>query len=672
MKKKQRPVHHAVHAQSYRVAKAALALAVTSTFGVPVLAQDAPVFELGAVTVQAEKDSDKNEAIVTEKTLRDQDLDTVSQAVKILPGVTVAKGGARNEDLISVRGFDSRQIPVYVDGIPLYVPYDGNVDFSRFVTFDLSEVRVAKGAASLLYGPNTLGGAINLVTRKPQRAFEGDVQVGFTEGTGRKAAVNLGGKQEMWYYQIGASYASIDSFRLPSGFNDYKKVKTDTGSYRSNADYTDKRLSFKLGLTPNATDEYAIGYVYQEGQKGQPIYTGRDTTPKPNPVRYWRWPFWNKDSLYVIGNTKLGKDHQLKFRVYRDTYKNGLDMFSDATFSKTTGARSVYNDTATGANVELVSNAFKNHELHLGLIYKEDRHEDEEVTGNKKYRDVTTSIAFEDHMRFGKNWGMRVGVSYDKRDAKEVHQWPTGSADATNGLIELTRNFGTDAQAYVSVARKTRFATIKNRYSAKMGRALANPDLKPEMATHWELGLRGTPWQNASGQAAVFYSTLADAMQNQVVASTACGGKTCEQEQNIGRARHQGVELSLEQAITSSWQAGFAYTYLNRKNLSDSRIILTDTPQHRLYAHTRVNFGDNWALQATVEAEKGRQTTLGTSGKYMQLGGYAELGLKAIWKPVKDVSVDVGVRNLTDKNYELSEGYVMPGRTMYANMRYQF
>ncbi len=668
MKTKQRQRYLAAHNQSCRMVKASLALSVIGTFGMPVFAQDAQVFELGAVTVQSskEKDGGKDESIVTNKVLREQDLDTVSQAVKTIAGVGLTKN-SRNEEMVTIRGFDSRQVPVYVDGIPLYVPYDGYVDFARFTTFDMSEVRVAKGAASLLYGPNALGGAINLVTRKPQRAFEGDVQVGFSEGAGRKAAVNLGGKQEMWYYQIGASYSSINSFRLPSGFKDPKTKQTDTGNYRSNADYTDKRLSFKLGLTPNATDEYAIGYVYQQGEKGQPSYAGNDPTAK---ARTWRWPFWDKDSLYLIGNTKLGQDYQLKFRAYYDRYKNGLDMYTNATYTTTSAARSVYDDTSMGANLELVSYALKNHELHLGLIYKEDRHEDQDTAGNKKYRDVTTSIALEDNIRLGSDWGMRVGVSYDKRDAKEVYQWPTGSADATNGLIELTRELGNDAQVYASLARKTRFATIKNRYSAKMGTALANPDLKPEFATHWELGLRGSPWRNASGQAAVFYSKLKDAMQTQVVASTACGGTTCNQEQNVGEARHAGIELSLEQTITSAWQAGFAYTYLNRKNLSDSSVILTETPRHRLYAHSRVQIGDQWAVQATVETEQGRQVSYNNA--YRQLGGYTELGLKAIWKPVKDVTVDVGVRNLTDKNYELADGFVMPGRTMYANLRYQF
>ncbi|MCS5517457.1 TonB-dependent receptor plug domain-containing protein [Pseudomonas qingdaonensis] len=79
-----------------------------------------------------------------------------------------------------MRGFDRLQVPVYIDGIPTYVPYDGNIDLGRFTTYDLSRIQVDKGFASLLYGPNTLGGAINLVTRRPVQEFEGEVGGGLS------------------------------------------------------------------------------------------------------------------------------------------------------------------------------------------------------------------------------------------------------------------------------------------------------------------------------------------------------------------------------------------------------------------------------------------------------------------------------------------------------------
>lgn len=68
----------------------------------------------------------------------------VSKALNLLPGVTLTASGPRNESMVSVRGFDLRQVPVYMDGIPVYVPYDGYVDLARFTTFDLAAVDVSK------------------------------------------------------------------------------------------------------------------------------------------------------------------------------------------------------------------------------------------------------------------------------------------------------------------------------------------------------------------------------------------------------------------------------------------------------------------------------------------------------------------------------------------------
>uniref|UniRef100_UPI003FA6FAD0 TonB-dependent receptor plug domain-containing protein n=1 Tax=Salmonella enterica TaxID=28901 RepID=UPI003FA6FAD0 len=70
--------------------------------------------------------------------------DNVSQAISLLPGVSYTTN-MRNEQPISVRGFDGRRTPLFLDGVPVYVPYDGQVDFSRFLTFDLAEIEVAKG-----------------------------------------------------------------------------------------------------------------------------------------------------------------------------------------------------------------------------------------------------------------------------------------------------------------------------------------------------------------------------------------------------------------------------------------------------------------------------------------------------------------------------------------------
>jgi iron complex outermembrane receptor protein len=72
-----------------------------------------------------------------------------------------------------VRGFDRFQVPLSIDGIRVYLPADNRLDYGRFLISDIAEVWVAKGYASVLDGPGTVGGAINLVTRK---AIEAEVR----------------------------------------------------------------------------------------------------------------------------------------------------------------------------------------------------------------------------------------------------------------------------------------------------------------------------------------------------------------------------------------------------------------------------------------------------------------------------------------------------------------
>ena len=634
-------------------------------------------FTLGTVEVSARREAEELGAgdmqRVSSAEMERSNASTVADAVRNLPGVSLSRN-SRNEEMINLRGFDSRQVPIFVDGVPLYVPYDGYVDLGRFTTFDLAEINVAKAGASLLYGPNTLGGAVNLVTRKPVKPFEGDVRLGVGSGGERRASFNLGGNQGNWYYQLGASYLEADSFPLPRGFRDYKKQPTDTGSNRENADRTDKRLSFKLGLTPNATDEYAIGYVRQEGEKGNPVYTGQST--QKNAVRYWRWPYWDKDSLYFLSTTRLNGSNVLKTRLYHDTYKNGLDMYKDASYTAHDPTSS-YKDVSKGASVEWVNYAFSGHELHAAFHYKEDEHTDA-ASGKdpqKHYRDVTTSLVLEDHIALAERWRLTLGLSHDQRDAKQVYQWPTGSTSATNGLARLSYALTAQGdEVYLIASHKSRFATIKDRYSARMGTALANPDLKPEVANHLELGLSGKPWQGGKGQAAVFYSRVRDQIQTMVVDSTACGGKTCNQAQNVGRTRNVGLELSLAQQLSAQWAVHAGYTYLSRTNLSDRSITLTDTPRQRLTAALQWNPQAQWQLRAELEAEQGRKVPLSASGQAQvyQMAGYGVANLRARYLPRPDTTLDFGVANLGDKWYQLADGLPMPGRSWYVNLGYRF
>lgn len=101
------------------------------------------VFKLGEVVVSGKKNNETS--ILTNEKIEMFNQQDASGALNLLPGINLSKVGARNESVVLVRGFDLRQVPVFIDGIPVYVPYDGYVDLGRFTTFDISQINVAKG-----------------------------------------------------------------------------------------------------------------------------------------------------------------------------------------------------------------------------------------------------------------------------------------------------------------------------------------------------------------------------------------------------------------------------------------------------------------------------------------------------------------------------------------------
>ena len=79
---------------------------------------------------------------IDEQQMQKNEIKCLSEVAYSTPGVYVDKKGPRAEQNFYVRGFDARRVPLYIDGIPVYIPYDGNSDFRRFTTFDLSRIDI--------------------------------------------------------------------------------------------------------------------------------------------------------------------------------------------------------------------------------------------------------------------------------------------------------------------------------------------------------------------------------------------------------------------------------------------------------------------------------------------------------------------------------------------------
>ena len=123
---------------------------------------------------QAREDIDRTPGgveLVPQKTIEDSRAANLKDVLDFVPGVLIRpRFGAADESQLSIRGsglrnnFHLRGINVLIDGFP-YGNADGFSDFESLELLNTRYIEVFKGANALRFGGNTLGGAINLVTK---------------------------------------------------------------------------------------------------------------------------------------------------------------------------------------------------------------------------------------------------------------------------------------------------------------------------------------------------------------------------------------------------------------------------------------------------------------------------------------------------------------------------
>jgi iron complex outermembrane receptor protein len=652
--------------------------------------KDSNVFTLGEIEVKDASETNKN--ITVEKISREEmeefNRNRLTDALDLLPGVTVSGTSQRNEKTITIRGFGRSRVPVFLDGIPVYVPNDRTFDYDRFTTFDLSEIVVSKGFASVLYGPNTMGGAVNMVTRKPVKPVEGDAGVGYSTGNTYYGYANMGTNQKKWYAQVGASYYNSDFYPMS---NNYNPTSRQGGGRRIQSDSTDDKVSFKVGLTPAQGHEYAFSFIKQHGEKGGPD----DTRPNGN-NNFWNWPKWDKTSYYFTSNTPILDKSYVKLRLYYDKLENTLDMFTNNTYSvyKTSfGERSYYDDSTVGGSIEAGTTLIPRNNIKASFHYKRDTHNERNRMGSTSVKnvyapepwqrsdDLTMSAGIEDTIDIVKNVYAIAGVSYDTSEGLRAQEWdpskisggmyqyPTDSVSAWNPQLGLFYLISDTGKLHATAAKKTNFPSMKEKFSGGFGTKVANPALKPEEAMNYEVGYEDVFVKKIKFMTNLFFNDITDAIQSVTV------GTNLTQNQNVGKVKQFGVELGGTVSVTDSLEWGGNYTYLNRRNetgtqYSTTYVRLTDVPAHKIFTYAKYMTPlKGLSVLGSVEYASSRTST--TDGMY-DTGAYALVNFKASYAVWKGLTVEAGINNALDRYYMYTDGYPEAGRTYFANMKYTF
>ncbi|WP_233092869.1 TonB-dependent siderophore receptor [Paracoccus sp. IB05] len=679
----------------------------------PVFAQSSEeaAFALGTIWLGVDDEGQGGTtAKVTGEEAAKQNRATLDDTLSVLPGVssTPSGGGSRNEREVFVRGFDRWHVPLSIDGIRIFLPADNRLDHGRFLTPDLAEVQVQKSYVSVINGPGGMGGAINLVTRKPTQPFEGEARLGIDAGnrgdvTGRTGYLSLGTKQEFWYGQVSYMRRDVDGFYLSRDYVPDPRYPYQGEGLRKDSATDDSRLNLKVGYTPNATDEYVLSYTRQEGSKSAPYSTllpvmGYPGTGPGSNQRDWTWPQWDISSIAFYSTTEVGSG-TLKTRLFYNTFDNTLSAWDNANHSAQTLARafnSVYDDYSVGGSVEY-GLSFGDHDLRIASFFRRDVHRSTNyarpdhptlarIDPTEHSKEETLSLAVEDTWRVNDELRIVAGLSYDKAKVLEADRTaaspgkPTVSVDAVNWQLAAIWTPGAGGEYHASLSSRTSFPTLFHRYSTGFGSMVPNPDLDAERALNFELGYKGDlgPVQL---EGAVFYSRITDLIQSIDLGTIdPISGLPQSQRQNLAKGTYKGFEIAANWDVNDSVALTANYTYLHTsvKDPVVTTAKVTDLPDHKAYLRLDWQAMDRLTISPSVEVYGGRWSdpAIGSGNRnapiYTKMGGFALANFDMAWQVSDQANVGFGIRNLFDRNVSVVEGYPEAGRTFYLTSQIRF
>jgi iron complex outermembrane recepter protein len=239
-------------------------LAMPLTFILNANSQSVGMLEEVVVTAQKREENLQNTPIaitaVTESTIDDLDIANVVDLAGLAPNVHIINTPSNNTSAtIAMRGGTTINpaitweptVGMYLDGV-----YLGKGQGSIFDVVDLERVEILRGPQGTLYGRNTLGGAINLISKKPS-------------GAGASAKVTIG-NYGLKQTQFIADYEIGENIFTKVVINNKKR-----GGYVKNAA---SPYQAPQGVVPNTTFHSELDTVDSKGYKFTVAYEGDKTS----------------------------------------------------------------------------------------------------------------------------------------------------------------------------------------------------------------------------------------------------------------------------------------------------------------------------------------------------------------------------------------------------------
>lgn len=546
----------------------------------------------------------------------------------------------------------------------------------------VERVEVLKGSSSLRFGPSTIGGVVNFLTKTPD---QGLLLSGRTGSFGvREVMLEAGvGGSGGPYGGVVATHARGD------GFMDRGYRMNDVMAKGGLSIGDRHRLGLKLSWYDNEANISYRGLLRDEFRAG--------ATNNPAP-----------DDWYLTDRTAVDLNH--RFEVSDRATLNSVAYWSNLTrdywrYSVDTEAsnaagRWVYTDALTGNNRSFdrfgVDSRLKFDHRLFGLdshaevgvrgFYEESddrriratRAQDRTGNNDRHLVDSATSIAFHLHNRaqlsdrFALTPGVRV-ESYEQERRVLSGDSETARTSNTELLpgVGATYSPGESVQLYGGVYRA--FSPASNGVALD---GMTDQLLEAERSTNFELGVRGS-------QGSLDYELALFRMdfQNQVVTGNSDPRLS---RSNAGATLHQGAEVALGYRLSDALGVSGNVTWVPVSRFQSGENAGNRIPYApRVLANLALDFRQGPLSSSLLVHHRGAQ--FGDETNLREIPGdaaggiwgglmpaYTTLDLTGEWRAGGSLSIFGALKNLTDERYitGLRQGiYVGPGRSFEVGVR---
>lgn len=598
--------------------------------------------------------------VITGEELRAAGVDHVLEALRALPGAAVVQSGSfGGVTSLFLRGGESDYVQVLVDGVPVNEP-GGAFNFATLTADNVERIEVVRGPASALYGSDAMTGVVQIFTRRGQGAPR--VSFGFKAGTFGTVG---------WNADLSGGEAAEYAFSLSRFSSD--------GILEFNNDYQNTVLSGRVGLEPDPQTEAALTLRYSDHEFHVP------TDGAGNLV---------DENAFEFGNgLTLGLELARRFS---DRLKGHLLL---TTYESNGG----FDDRPDGPSDTLEFFAFRSLDdvrRRTADARVDVRHAENAIlTAGVELEEQTQRSFNEFESEFGPGSGSFQVERWNRAYYGQIFA-DLASRLALTGGVRLEDNdaFGTFATYRIGAAYHTPAGT---RVRASVGTALkeptfsenfatgfvlGNPDLEPERARSWEIGLEQELAARRWTLSATFFEQrFRDLIQFTAVPPDSGGPNFF----NVAAAEARGIEIALRLHAISRLTLAVDYTYLDTEVtdpgfqsaadfLEGERLLRRPTYSGRIHAGYRLSDRGSVALKVHHVGERDDLDFSGFPFQRVVLPAYTRVDLAAQYElyaargQLPGLTLTLRLDNALDRSYEEVKNFPARGRTLLLGGRVGF